>query len=175
MPGWSDSRVARESNHTGNNMVQITQATARLRLFLAEIKNREDQLDGMVRQFRNQLSRLPRQAIYGRTTLDLSLAAMAEIQERLDHTQTTREHLLAIKRRAVDELSALEVTQQVEEAKAALQKLRAKAGSTGEVDAEVAAEIRRLQEFIAESSKRAERAITSGLQESESRGSPPGD
>ena len=156
-------------------MVQITQATARLRLFLAEIKNREDQLDGMVRQFRNQLSRLPRQAIYGRTTLDLSLAAMAEIQERLDHTQTTREHLLAIKRRAVDELSALEVTQQVEEAKAALQKLRAKAGSTGEVDAEVAAETRRLQEFIAESSKRAERAITSGLQESESRGSPPGD
>ena len=67
-------------------MVQLRQATARLRLFLAEIKSREEQLDGMVRQFQAQLDRLPRQAIYGRTTLDLALSAMAEIQERLDHT-----------------------------------------------------------------------------------------
>ena len=71
----------------------------------------------MIRQFRTQLNRLPRQAIYERTTLDVVLSSMAEIQERLDHTQAARQHLLAIKQRSSDELSALELTQKVEEAK----------------------------------------------------------
>ena len=56
-------------------MVQIRQETARLRLVLAEISGREEQLDGLVRQFRTQLNRLPRQAIYSRTTLDAAMAA----------------------------------------------------------------------------------------------------
>ena len=151
-------------------MVQLRQATARLRLFLAEIKSREEQLDGMVRQFQTQLDRLPRQAIYGRTTLDLALSAMAEIQERLDHTRVTRQHLLAIKQKAADELRALELTQQVEEAKEALRDLKERAVSdrqTGQTDDDVASEVRRLEEFIAEYSKRAERSITSGFPEGE--------
>ncbi len=151
-------------------MVQLRQATARLRLFLAEIKSREEQLDGMVRQFQTQLDRLPRQAIYGRTTLDLALSAMAEIQERLDHTRVTRQHLLAIKQKATDELRALELTQQVEEAKEALRDLKERGVSdrqTGQTDDDVASEVRRLEEFIAEYSKRAERSITSGFPEGE--------
>ena len=35
----------------------------------------------MIQQFRTQLRRLPRQVIYGTTSLDLSLSAMAEIEE----------------------------------------------------------------------------------------------
>ena len=146
-------------------MVQLRQATGRIRLVLAEIKGREDQLDSMVRQFRAQLERLPRQAIYGKATLDLALSAMAEVQERLHHAQMTREHLLAIKRNAANEISALELTQQVEEGKDALGLLQANEMSAGQVEDNVATEIRRLEGFIAANSKRAERAITSGFQE----------
>ncbi len=145
-------------------MVQLRQATARLRLTLAEIKGREEQLDGMIRQFRTQLSRLPRQAIYERTTLDLALSAMAEIQERLNHAQATRQHLLAIKQRATDELSALELTQKVEEAKEVLRDLKARAGTSRAMDESVVAEMKRLEQFIAEYSKQAERAITSRVE-----------
>lgn len=146
-------------------MVQIRQATARLRLFLADIRSREDQLDTMIRQFRTQMDRAPRQAIYGRTTLDLVLSAMAEIQERLEHAEHTRQHLLAIKQNATDELSALELTQQVEEAKESLRDLKERGASTDHVEEGAEAEMRRLEEFIAEYSKRAERAITASFQE----------
>ena len=148
-------------------MVQIRQATARLRLLLAEISGREEQLDSMIRQFRTQLNRLSRQAIYGSTTLDLSLSAMAEIEERLNHAQVTRQHLLAIKQKAADELSALELTRQVEEAKEVLKDLKVRIASHDQIDESVAAEVRRLEEFIAEYSKRAERSITSSFQEGE--------
>ena len=144
-------------------MVQIREATARLRLVLADIQGREIQLDSMVHQFRTQLDRLPKQAIYGRTPLDLALSAMAEIQERLDDAIATRRHLLAIKQRTSDELAALELTRRVEETKDTLRDLKAQpAGTSGE---DVAAEIRRLEEFIAEYSKRAERSITGGQPE----------
>ena len=145
-------------------MVQLRQATASLRLVLADLMGKEDQLETMIRQFRTQLDRLPRQAIYGRTTLDLALSAMAEIQERLDHAQLTRQHLLAIVQKATDELRALELTQQIEEAKCALEELIAQAQPAGQTDEKVAAEVRRLEEFIAEHSKQAERDITSSFQ-----------
>ena len=147
-------------------MVQIRQATARLRLFLAEISAKEDDVSSLIRQFRTQKERLPRQAIYGRTTLDAVLSAMSEIEERLEHAQAVHTHLTAIKRKAVDELAALELTRQVEEAKDYLRQLTA-SGQSGLSDDELSSEIRRLQEFIAENSKRAERAITDGLRESE--------
>ena len=148
-------------------MVQLRQATARLRLMLAEMRSKEEQLDSMVREFQTQLARLPRQAIYGRTTLDAALSAMAEIEERLNHTQTQRQHLIAIRQRAADELSALELTRQVEEAKETLRDLKAREASADHMDEDVSAEVRRLEEFIAEYSKRAERSITSGFQEGE--------
>ena len=148
-------------------MVQLRQTTARLRLMLAEMRSREEQLESMVRQFQTQLARLPRQAIYSKTTLDAALSAMAEIEERLNHTQTERQHLIAIRQRATDELSALELTRQVEEAKETLRDLKAREASAEHMDEDVSAGVRRLEEFIAEYSKRAERSITSGSQEGE--------
>ena len=147
-------------------MVQIRQATARLRLFLAEISAKEDDLNALIRQFRTQKERLPRQAIYGRTTLDMVLSAMAEIEERLEHARAVHTHLTAIKRKAVDELAALELTQQVEEAKANLKKLK-DSGPSGLSDGELSSETKRLEVFIAENSKRAEHAITDALRDNE--------
>ena len=142
-------------------MAQIRQATSTLRLVLAEIKGKEDQLNVTIRQFRTQLNRLSRQAIYGRASVDLVLASMGEVQERVDHSEQIRKHLMSIKKRAIEELGALELTQRVEEAKGSLLAL----SSDGRTSAQVTDEVRRLEEFIAENSKLAERAITSSFQD----------
>ncbi len=65
------------------SMSQLQQTMATLRISLAELQRREQQLDSMISQFRTQLRRLPRQVIYGRTPLELSLSSMGEIEERL--------------------------------------------------------------------------------------------
>ena len=141
-------------------MPEMSQATAGLRLLLAEIASREEQLNTVVSQFRTQLARLPRQAIYGRTPLDLALSAMGEIEERLDHAEATRRRIEAIKRHAQEELKALELTRQVEEAKQSLQELRVREAPGQPLDEEATREIRRLEKFIAEYSRLAEQAIT---------------
>lgn len=141
-------------------MVEMNQAMARLRLVLAEIHHRETQLEQQIRQFRLQQQRLPRQAIYGRAPLDLSLAALGEVEERLADARANHKRLLSIKKRAEEELKALEVTRQVEDAKAALRALRQEAKVSGEPNEDAVAEMKRLEQFIAEYSKVAERAIT---------------
>ena len=105
-------------------MVQIDSAVAKLRLFLAELKNKEDHLDAQLRQFRQQINRAPQQAIYSRLPLEASLNVMSEVQERLDRIKMERKHLLMIKERANRELEALQLTRQVEDAKDALAKLQ---------------------------------------------------
>ena len=67
---------------------QLEQAMGTLRLGLAEIRHKESQLDDQISQFETQLRRLPRQVVYGQTTLDLSLNAMGEIEERLEAAST---------------------------------------------------------------------------------------
>ena len=141
-------------------MAEMNQVTARLRLMLAEVNGREEQLDNLVRQFHTQLKRLPRQAIYGRTPLDLFLSAMGEIEERLNDALATRQRLLAIKKQAEEELKALELTRHVEEAKQSLQELQHQTASEEQINEEAAREIRRLEEFIAAYSKITERSIT---------------
>ncbi len=141
-------------------MVEMNQAMARLRLVLAEINQRVTQVEQQVRQFRLQERRLPRQAIYGRAPLDLSLSAMGEVEERLADALANQRRLLSIKKRAEEELKALEVTRQVEDAKSTLSALRQDSKAAGVPGEEAAAEMRRLEQFIAEYSKVAERAIT---------------
>ncbi|PKB64267.1 MAG: hypothetical protein BZY80_03315 [SAR202 cluster bacterium Io17-Chloro-G2] len=143
---------------------QLQNAMATLRMSLAEIQNKERQLDALISQFRTQLRRLPRQVVYGKTGLDSSLSAMGEIEERLDDAVANRRRVLEIKKSALEELQALELVKQVDEARQALQSLRQQARASGE-DAESAAEIRRLEAFIADHSKRAEQAITTSYEE----------
>ena len=142
---------------------------ATLRMSLAEIQHKENQLDALISQFRTQLRRLPRQVLYGKTGLDSSLSAMGEIEERLDDAVVNRRRVLEIKKSALEELQALELVKQVDEARQSLQSLRRRVGASGD-DGENAGEIRRLESFIAEHSKRAEQAITSRYEERHSPG-----
>lgn len=136
---------------------------ATLRLSLAEIKNKEQQIESMISQFRTQLRRLPRQVIYGKTTLDASISAMGEIEERLGDSLAVQRRLLAIKKAAQDELAALESVKQVDEARSALDNLKQQIVNFGE-KADTLTEIKRLEQFIAEHSKMAELAITESYQ-----------
>ena len=143
---------------------QLEKAMANLRMSLAEMENKERQFDAQISQFRQQLRRVPRQAIYGQTSLEFSLAAMGEIEERLEDAEANRRRLLQIKTTAAQELEALVVLKQVDEARTTLSGLRRRAAAAPS-DSETAREIRRLEEFIAVHSKRAEQAITERYQE----------
>ena len=140
---------------------QLEKAMANLRIGLAEMENKEGQLDAQISQFRQQLRRVPRQAMYGQASLDASLAAMGEIEERLADAEAVRRRLLRIKTSTQQELEALIVLKQVDEARTTLVGLKRR----DTADPETATEIRRLEVFIAEGSKRAEQAITERYQE----------
>ena len=137
---------------------------AALRLRLAGMQSKLGQLDDMIAQFRTQARRLPRQAVYGQVSLDASLAALGEIEERLADGVANRRRLLAIKKTCEEEMEALELVKRVDEARRALAGLRQGARTPGS-DNETAAEMNRLEQFIAEHSKRAEWAITASYQE----------
>ena len=141
---------------------QLEQAMATLRLGLAEMRNKEDQLDQLVNQFQTQLRRLPRQVVYGQASLELSLAAMGEIEERLDDAVSNRRRLLAIKDTAIQELEALQLLKRVDEARSKLASLK-RGGQLGGEDVQV--EIRNLEDFIAANSRQAEQAITDRFKE----------
>ena len=141
---------------------QLEQAMATLRLGLAEIRNKENQLDQLVNQFQTQLRRLPRQVVYGQGSLDMSLAAMSEIEERLDDAMANRRRLLAIKDTATQELEALQLLKRVDEARSKLASLK-RSGTSGNDD--VSDEVRQLENFIAANSRQAEQAITDRFRE----------
>ena len=143
---------------------QLQIAMSSLRIRLAEIQSREDQAETLINQFRTQLRRLPRQVVYGTISLDASLAAMGEIEERLNDAIATHRWLLEFKKTAIYELEALQLVGQVDEARRSLSSLRQQNLLSGETE-ESDAEILRLEKFIAEYSKRAELAITDSYQE----------
>ena len=140
---------------------QLEKAMANLRIGLAEMDNKESQLDAQISQFKQQLRRVPRQAMYGQASLDAALAAMGEIEERLVNAEDVRRRLLQIKASAAQELEALVVLKQVDEAKTKLAALKRSQSS----DSGAQAEIRQLEEFIAVQGKRAEQAITARYEE----------
>ncbi len=143
---------------------QLEQAVANLRLSLAEIRAKEDQLDALINQFQTQLRRLPRQVLYGQTSLELSLTAMSEIEERLDDASANRRRLLAIKDTATQELEALQLLKRVDQARTQLADLKSgvPSGPNGE---DVETEVRQLEAFIAANSRQAEQAITERFRE----------
>jgi len=147
---------------------------AELRLSLAGIQGKEQQLDASIGQFRTQLRRLPRQFLYGQTSLDASVSAMGEIEERLEEAVAVRRRVLEFKKSALEELQALELIKQVDEARQSLEILRRRAripGQDGQTEGgETIAEIRRLESFIADYSKQAEQAITARYEERRQQG-----
>jgi len=138
----------------------MQQAVAKLRLLLADIESRSQQAEAIVRQFRAQLSRIHRQAIYGRANLDMILHAMSEVEDRLADAEATLRRTETIRSSAQKELEALQLLQEVEEARNLLKQLKARAGEGGATNEETQTEIKRLEAFIVENSQRAGRAIT---------------
>jgi hypothetical protein len=136
---------------------EMQKAINRLRLLVASIKGKEDEMDGLVRQFKRQLERAPRHAIHGGNPLETTLSIMGEIQERLDAAVTARAHLDMIKRQAENELEALNITGRVNDVKKELAQLKLGREAGQDVDLD---RISELERFIEDASNRAARAIT---------------
>jgi hypothetical protein len=94
---------------------------------------------------------------------------MGEIEERLEDAVANRRRLLAIKKTASQELEALQLLKRVDEARSQLAAIKTNATPDNE---DARSEIRRLEEFIAASSRQAEQAITERFRE-RTNGDPP--
>lgn len=141
-------------------MPQMQKTISNLRLLLASITAKEDELEALARQFQRQLDRAPRYAIQGGNPLDATLNLMGEIQERLDDVQAQRKHLASIRRQAESELEALTITDKIAQAKSELASLKA-CETTSEDD--TAQRIAELERFIQEASIRAGEAVAKGF------------
>ena len=138
-------------------MPQMQQAISNLRLLLASVRAKDDELEVLVGQFRRQLDRAPRYAVQGGNSLDATLNLMGEIQERLDNVEEQRKHLASIRRQAEAELQALNITGKIAQAKEELAALKMRQAEGEDTDAQRIAELER---FIEEASIRAGQAIT---------------
>lgn len=155
---------------------------ARLRLILADVTAKEQQLMTLRRQLRDQVERLVTYSLYGDAELDRSLALMADVEQRLSQVETDARHLQRIRERADRELETLQLTKGVEEAKARLSALHeqkteleralrgaaapgaptvdlAAAAQLRQAEAALDDEMRRLQHDINAASERAARSI----------------
>lgn len=138
---------------------EMQKAIARLRLLLATIKGKEEELERLRRDFQGQMERAPTAVIQSNSPLELSLAAMGEIQERLEGVALKLRHLAAIKARAQSELDALVLTTRIEAAKGELAALRNREDA-GDLGDDGRKEIRDLERFIQDASAKAGEEIT---------------
>lgn len=65
----------------------------RIRMMLAMIKSKEEELDSQRAEFANQLPRIQRYALYGNIALDSSLLLVEEVENRLNHVEGTLRRL----------------------------------------------------------------------------------
>ena len=138
-------------------MPQMQQAISNLRLLLASVRAKDDELEALARQFRRQLERAPRYSIQGGNPLEVTLNLMGEIQERLDDVEAQRKHLAMVRKQVEAELVALSITDKIAQAKDELAQLKASRDAGETVDEGRIAELER---FIEEASLRAGEAIT---------------
>ena len=144
-------------------MPEMQKAISSLRLVLATIRAKEQELDNLIRQFRRQLDRARTHGTHGNTSLDATLNIMGEVQERLDNVELKRSHLATIRERADDELAALQLTNKIEKAKselACLLERQSPDDAPGEAEWE---RIEELERYIETASIRAGEAITGRL------------
>lgn len=99
-------------------MRELDRRIATLRLRLAEIKAREDQIAALQNQLRGQLDRLMDFAVFERGDLDTALSMAEDVESRISQADRILGHLLTIKTRGQEELDALLLTGSIEAAKA---------------------------------------------------------
>lgn len=170
-------------------MRELDRRIGTLKLRLAEIGAREEQVRSLQRQFRGQLERLMDFAIYDHGDLGSALSMADEVDSRLRHTEMTLRHLETIRVRGQEELNALLLTRSVEGAKSDVADLEAQLrdldaeieriretrvaeevgrppSDGGKLDDlltrhdQIGAEIRRLRGVISEASEEAARAVS---------------
>lgn len=106
-------------------MRELDRRIATLRLRLAEISAREEQIRSLQRQYRSQLDKLMDFAIYERGDLGSALSMADEVDSRLAEADRTLGYLKTIQARGKEELEALLLTSSIEAAKADVAELEA--------------------------------------------------
>jgi len=104
-------------------MRELDRRIATLRLRLAEIRSRQEQLNATVKQYRLQLERIAEFAVYENADLDSALSMAEEVDSRLAQTEGALHHLDAIRTRAQEELDALLLTKGIDAARSELSQL----------------------------------------------------
>jgi chromosome segregation ATPase len=174
-------------------MAELEKRIGLLRLLLADIQGKQEQLSDMERQYRAQLSRIVDFVVYREGDVGNALSLMSEVQTKLDEVSQTLKHLAMVEGRASTELEVLMLTMRVAEARSQLAKLEERqqelsaklsplSGSEPErvpkasgeltppedlktVYDEVESEIARLHSLITDVSERAARTIRPKTQE----------
>jgi len=145
-------------------MQKLDVMIARMRLLLADVSARESEVNQVVRQCNLQTEKILSFTLYGEATLDSTLAMMADVQERLDQSERTLQHLQHVRTRLETELESLQLTRRIESLRSELATLQA-GGSPVDAAAadsrpiDVTRRIHELQDEINEASERAARTI----------------
>ncbi len=155
-------------------MQELDRRIAGLKLRLAEIDAREQQLTTLRRQYEGQLDRAIEYASRPEHPLEAALGVMADLEAKIADIDLARRHLEAVRGRAADELGTLQLTRAVDDAKTQLAELVSRRNALsrpGEGTAEDAspsteaadldAEIGRLRRLIDDASDEAARRIAS--------------
>lgn len=136
-------------------MQKIDVMIGRMRLLLADVSAREDQLNQTRRQFQTQTNKLLNFTLYGDSPLDTSLTMLAEIDDRLEQSLRQMKYLKLIRDRLETEIESLQLTKRVGELKVELAILTSRTDS----DNRDVQRIQSLQSEINEVSERAARSI----------------
>lgn len=133
---------------------------ARLRLLLADVAARDAALAQQARTFAEQREHVVTYALYGDGSLERVLAMLADLDDRLQHTERASQALQMLRSRAQTELESLQLTKGVEEARSLLAELTAqRADPAAPPNPDTEAEIQRLNALIHRASEQAARNL----------------
>ena len=146
-------------------MQKIDVTIAKLRLLLADVLAKEQDLTALRLQFRDQLRKAVDYSVYGDASLSGTLGLMSEIQQRIGSTEAALRDLQLVRARAERELESLQLTKRIEAAKAELRDLLARQveleqeGALGPAGQELGEQIQQLRQQINEASEQAAKTI----------------
>jgi len=105
-------------------MQELEKRIGLLRILLADVTGKQQQLVGMEGQYRTQLSRIVEFVVYREGDVANALSLMSEVQGKLDEVIQTMAHLAMISEKASSELEVLLLTKRVAEARSQLVRLQ---------------------------------------------------
>ncbi|MSQ12130.1 MAG: hypothetical protein EXR48_05520 [Dehalococcoidia bacterium] len=141
----------------------IGRSVVRLRLLLASVERRHHETQRHLAALRQQLRRVPTRSVNGNLAVDAYLAVMAETRTRLAKSEQDLQDLELLKRRALQEIEALELMGRIQQTQQELAELREQA--RWDSRSEVLEEIRRLEAVVQDYTTQATQNIMSGGQQ----------